>query len=199
MGRNEEDQPLDALRSIDDQTLGILVQNHRKFQKYLAQRVGSPSQAEDLLQSALRKALESPPDSSDEGVITAWFYRVLKNTLADHYRAQASEERKHEGLLQAMNAEGRTFERPVDDLEAVVCECLNALLPTLKDSYAALIRRIDLAGESIQQVAKDMGVTENNLSIRLHRARQALKISLERTCGTCTEHGCLDCTCGESG
>jgi RNA polymerase sigma-70 factor (ECF subfamily) len=34
--------------------------------------------------------------------------------------------------------------------------------------------------------------------VRLHRARQALKRELERSCGTCATHGCLDCTCGAS-
>jgi len=83
----------------------------------------------------------------------------------------------------------------MDEIEAAVCECMNGLLPTLKETYAELIRRIDLGGETISEVARDLGVTENNLTVRLHRARQALKTSLERTCGTCTEHGCLNCTC----
>ncbi len=31
----------------------------------------------------------------------------------------------------------------------------------------------------------------------LSRARAALKKKLEDTCGTCTEHGCLRCSCAE--
>jgi RNA polymerase sigma-70 factor (ECF subfamily) len=31
----------------------------------------------------------------------------------------------------------------------------------------------------------------------VHRARQALRRRLEESCGTCAEHACLDCSCGE--
>lgn len=186
----------DALKPLNDRLTEILVENHRRFRSFLSKRVGNDTVAEDLLQASLKKALENPTRSKEDTSVVAWFYQILKNTLTDYYRSQASEERKHEGLLQTMTAEGRIHERAADDLEAAICECMNGLLPTLKESYAELIRRIDLQGEPIQQVAKDLGLTENNLGVRLHRARQALKTSLERTCGTCTEHGCLNCTCG---
>jgi DNA-directed RNA polymerase specialized sigma24 family protein len=39
------------------------------------------------------------------------------------------------------------------------------------------------------------GITANNLTVRLHRARQRLRIELERTCRICSRHGCLDCSC----
>jgi len=32
--------------------------------------------------------------------------------------------------------------------------------------------------------------------VRLHRARAALREKLVRSCRTCAEHGCLDCSCG---
>jgi hypothetical protein len=30
------------------------------------------------------------------------------------------------------------------------------------------------------------------------RAREALRKQVAVSCGTCAEHGCLNCTCGES-
>jgi RNA polymerase sigma-70 factor (ECF subfamily) len=35
----------------------------------------------------------------------------------------------------------------------------------------------------------------NNVTVRLHRARQALKIRLEQMCRSCVVHGFLDCRC----
>jgi RNA polymerase sigma-70 factor (ECF subfamily) len=69
---------------------------------------------------------------------------------------------------------------------------MKGLLPTLKDSYAEPIWSIDLGHEPIAEVAAHLGIAEKNLTVRFHRARQALKTSLERTCGTCTEHGGLN-------
>ncbi len=185
----------EALRPLDQTLINVLVDNHRKFRSFLAKRVGSESVAEDLLQASLRKAIETPADAQEKERIVAWFFTILRNTLTDHYRSQATEGRKHEGFLHELTASGSATQAAADEVEAAICECFEALLPTLKASYADALRRVDLNGESVSAVAKDEGVSENNLSVRLHRARNALRISLERTCGTCTEHGCLNCTC----
>jgi len=44
-------------------------------------------------------------------------------------------------------------------------------------------------------VAKELGITPNNLKVRRHRARQQLRERLEEVCRTCAKHGCLDCSC----
>jgi RNA polymerase sigma-70 factor (ECF subfamily) len=82
---------------------------------------------------------------------------------------------------------------PSDDAE--LCACFEPLIPTLKPEYAELLRALDLDGESTEAVAERLRVTPNNLKVRRHRARQALRKRLEETCRTCAEHGCLDCTC----
>ena len=59
--------------------------------------------------------------------------------------------------------------------------------------------RLHNQGEDAETVwAEDLGITPNNATVRLHRARKALKRELERSCGTCATHGCLDCGCGGS-
>jgi DNA-directed RNA polymerase specialized sigma24 family protein len=63
------------------------------------------------------------------------------------------------------------------------------------EQYSDLLRQIDLEGEALQDAASDLGITANNLTVRLHRARQRLRIELERTCRICSRHGCLDCSC----
>ena len=72
---------------------------------------------------------------------------------------------------------------------------MNDLLPTLKDDYSALLRRVDLEGASIAEVATETGMTANNTRVKLHRARTALRKQVELSCGSCAEHGCLDCNC----
>lgn len=185
----------EALVALDDKTTELLVENHKKFRRFLAKRLNNESLAEDLLQQSLKKAIESPPNSNKELSVLAWFYRILRNTLIDHYRASASEQKKVTELTERTTLLEQDFTKALDDLEAQVCECMEDLLPALKSNYAEVLRRVDLQSEPIEKVASDLGVTLNNLSVRLHRARHALRVSLERACGTCTEHGCLNCTC----
>jgi DNA-directed RNA polymerase specialized sigma24 family protein len=76
-----------------------------------------------------------------------------------------------------------------------LCECFRELIPTLKPEYAALIERLELAEGDPAEVAGELNISRNNLKVRRHRARQALRERLEQTCRLCAEHACLDCTC----
>jgi RNA polymerase sigma-70 factor (ECF subfamily) len=73
---------------------------------------------------------------------------------------------------------------------------MERLLPAMNPQYADLIRRLDLNEEAPDTVAASLGITKNNLSVRIHRARQQLKQRLEDNCRVCAKHGCLDCQCG---
>jgi RNA polymerase sigma-70 factor (ECF subfamily) len=83
-------------------------------------------------------------------------------------------------------------------MDSAVCECLYIHLSRLKAEHAEIIRRIDLAGEPRELVAAALGVTVNNLTVRLHRARRALKERLEQMCVVCLEESFWDCRCAEN-
>ncbi len=184
-----------TLQPLDENVIETLVSNHAEFRKFLSKRLPSESVADDLLQQCLAKAVEKSDTLENNESAVAWFYKVLRNALIDFYRVRASEDKKYEAYLNELVTQGAVQAQPPDQLQAAICQCMNRLLPTLKTEYAELIRRIDLNGESPQAVAESLNLKTSNLTVRLHRARLALKTSLERSCGTCTEHGCLDCTC----
>lgn len=183
------------LNPVTDQVVQILVENHRRFHAFLAKRLNDERVAEDVLQQSFKKALETPPSSTQEATVLAWFYQTLKNAVIDHYRKNNRESLAKDVLFHDQVGLGLDRENAPDEWEAEICACLNALLPTLKPEYADLVRKVDFEGVSLDQLARELGITQNNATVRLHRARQALRVSLERTCGTCTEHGCLDCSC----
>jgi RNA polymerase sigma-70 factor (ECF subfamily) len=68
-------------------------------------------------------------------------------------------------------------------------------LSALKPEYARALRRVDLDGTRVRESATEEHITPNNASVRLHRARAALRREVERACGTCATHRCLDCSC----
>jgi RNA polymerase sigma-70 factor (ECF subfamily) len=167
----------------------VLLAQHDRFLGFLARRLGSSEDAEELLQTAYLRALEKGvPEDVDEGVV-AWFYRVLRNALVDAGRRRDAEQRRVEGLGlgQSEAADG--------ELRATVCACLHDVLPALKAEYADVVREVDLHDQRLADVAAAREITVNNATVRLHRARQALKKQLLRTCGACAAHGCLDCHC----
>jgi RNA polymerase sigma-70 factor (ECF subfamily) len=172
--------------------LRALMDNHARFLAFVERRVGSRDVAEDILQEAFVRSLNRTPTLPDNESATAWFYRVLRNAITDHFRRQATRGRAHDRLT----AEAETFaEGPDPELEAAVCACVLGLVDTLKPEYGAAIRRVDLEGASVRGYAEEAGITPGNAGVRLHRAREALRRQLARSCGTCLTHGCLDCTC----
>ena len=183
----------DTDAAVAPDNVRVLVENHARFLAFLKPRVGSEQVAEEILQAAFVKGIEKQDSLRDGESAVAWFYRLLRNALVDYYRRQGTARRGHERFA-AENPEG-TAELETA-LEGAICACVNDLIPTLKPEYSDVLRRVDLDGGSVVDVAQKLGVTPNNAAVRLHRARAALRKRLEQTCGTCTEHGCLSCTCG---
>jgi RNA polymerase sigma-70 factor (ECF subfamily) len=182
----------DGHETLHDDAVATLVANHERFLRFLQPRLGSRESAEELLQAAFVKGIERGGALREDESVVAWFYRLLRNALVDHYRHQDAEKRALAGHA-AENPEPTTELETA--LEGTVCECVNDLVPMLKPEYAELLRRVDLGGAGVAEAAKELGITANNAGVRLHRAREALRRKLEQACGTCTEHGCLQCTC----
>jgi RNA polymerase sigma-70 factor (ECF subfamily) len=128
----------------------------------------------------------------------AWFYSVLRHTLVNSLRKRTVEARGKKAYRQALIHSGHGKVAPSEEVGDNPCSCAYVLLPTLRPSYAELIRRIDLEGESSKTVAQDLAMTRNNVRVRLHRARQVLRARLVRFCGPCCERDCRDCRCDGS-
>lgn len=178
-----------------DALIHRLLDHESAFHGFLRRRVSDDAIAADLFQQSLLRAVQHHHDLASKENVVAWFYRVLRNAVVDYYRAQAADSRKTEGLAQDLAVAGEQVFPSPDEMRPTVCACFERLLPSLRPAYAELLQRIDLQGESPDQVATDLRLTKNNLTVRLHRARQALRASLEATCGICSKHGCLNCTC----
>jgi RNA polymerase sigma-70 factor (ECF subfamily) len=174
--------------------LRLLLDNHARFLGFLERRVGSRDQAEDILQEAFVRSLGRTDSLQTAESATAWFYRVLRNAIIDHHRREGTRRRAFDRF--AMETEDASVS-PDQELETIACACILALLDTLKPEYAAALRRVDLDGLSVRGFAEEAGITPGNAGVRLYRAREALRRQLARSCGTCLDHGCLDCTCGK--
>jgi RNA polymerase sigma-70 factor (ECF subfamily) len=182
---------MEVIRRPSPDVVSTLVKNHQRFLSFLTHRLGNPADAEEILQAAFVKSVEKSDSIRDGETAVAWFYRLLRNAVIDHYRHQDAERR----ALERLAGMSTDIETPEPDFENAVCHCVHDLLPTLKDDYSALLTRVDLEGAPIAEVAVELGMTPNNTRVKLHRARTALRKQLELSCGSCVEHACLDCAC----
>ena len=167
-----------------------LVENHREFLRYVERRVGNHAVAEEIVQEAFVRSLDRGDEIRDS--VVGWFYRVLRNAVVDYQRRQAVASRR----LDEFAAELAVTTDGGEELANVVCACVARLAGTLKPEYADALRRIEVDGMSVKDYGESAGISASNAGVRIFRAREALRKQVARSCATCAEHGCLDCTCG---
>jgi RNA polymerase sigma factor (sigma-70 family) len=177
--------------TISWEALQSLLSRRMEFLGFLEKRVGSRATAEDILQSAFVRGIERGGEIREEESVVAWFYRLLRNAVIDHYRREASSGRAMEGF--ARELEGA--EIPSPDLRNEICQCVSRVLTELKPEYREALEVVDVGEASLTELATRTGISANNAGVRVHRARQALQKQVKLTCGACAEHGCLDCRC----
>lgn len=174
--------------------VATLLENHRAFLRYLERRVGDRALAEDILQDAFAKVVARPEQAPTDEAIVPWFYRTLRNAAIDQFRRREAAERAHEAFARELEA----HESPTADMESEICSCVSRLAATLKPEYAEALSAIEVGGTPVKVFAEQKGLSSSNAAVRVFRAREALKKRVSESCGTCAEHGCLNCTCKHS-
>lgn len=168
-----------------------LVKEHDAFLAFVRKRIADPELAADIVQESFLKALKSGHQLRDRENLIAWFYRILRRTIIDAYRRRDARGRALDQFEMEINQPMSTSE------QRAVCKCLRLLLPALRPEYAEVIDRVELQGQPIDKVAKELGVSASNVRVRLHRGRNQLRQRLKQTCQVCAEHHCLDCECDQ--
>lgn len=181
----------EALRPADAAVAAALAANRQAFLRFFARRLGSADEAEDALQEFHLRVVRRTGQLRDAQRVDAWLHPILRSTLVDLYRRRAARRRAEAALREMLPADPAG----ADDLESVVCTCLYRLLPTLKAEYADVLWRADLLGQRHELVARELELTANNVTVRLHRARRALRHLLEQSCKSCPVHGFFACDC----
>jgi RNA polymerase sigma-70 factor (ECF subfamily) len=190
------DDETDAVKRSDAAVRRALVEARQSFLAHLRQRLGNLEEAEEVLQRFTLRALERASELRDIRSVRSWLGRILMTAIADHQR-HAIRKRRRETAIDQAEIENVAAD-PASDVEGAICECLYKLLPTLKPEYAEVVWRADLLDEPRDRIAVSLSTTLNNVTVRLHRGRQALKKRLEEMCLTCPVHGFLDCRCDEA-
>jgi RNA polymerase sigma factor (sigma-70 family) len=159
------------------------------FLAFLRKRVDSAATAEDLLQTAYLRAIEHLADLRDERRANAWFYRLLRNAIIDHYRRAATAAK--------VLVEETPLDRPLEPARYPnTCPCATRELNRIKTDYARALEDVEMDGMPVQVFASQERIAPGTASVRLYRARKALASRLQIICGSCSGEGCFDCTCG---
>lgn len=168
------------------------------YLQYVSRRVSQRADAEDIVQQAFNKAVRYIHTLRDAHAWRAWFQRIVRQCVADHYAQQQKHSTIELGLEDALLAQ-HDVASATPSLN--LCACSHKFVHELPKDTAELVRRVSIEDETPSQAARAMGMSPNAARVRLHRAHAKIKASLNTHCTTQGDgthyKDYLECTCVE--
>jgi RNA polymerase sigma-70 factor (ECF subfamily) len=150
---------------------------------------GHADDAEDAMQEALIKTYRYVGRIREPEAFRPWLYRTVRNACLMGRRKRAGEPSRLQSLDEVQPGAdlppradapdpGRNPEQLADN--AGLRQRLRKALRSLPGPYRATVFLREMEGLSTREVAKVMGVSEDTVKARLHRARVRLQADLAR-------------------
>lgn len=155
--------------------------------RFSASVCGHADDAEDAMQEALIKTYRYVGRIREPGAFKPWLYRTIRNACLMGRRKRAGEPTRLRSLDDMAQGHahpisidapdpGKNPEQLADN--AALRRHLRRAMGTLPAPYRAVVFLREMEGLSTREVAKVMGISEDNVKTRLHRARIQLQAAL---------------------
>jgi RNA polymerase sigma-70 factor, ECF subfamily len=152
-----------------------------------------PSDAEDLLQDALTTAFRSYHQVEEGSNVRAWLYRVLHTTFLSQYRREGRRPTEdltddvevavgpstHVTAASGLPGTGSSPSAEASALSALGPTEVRSALAELPEEQRVAVYLADVEGFAYREIAEIMGTPIGTVMSRLHRARAALRASLD--------------------
>jgi RNA polymerase sigma-70 factor, ECF subfamily len=179
--------PLNALKAGDREAFARLVdETSAHIYRVALQILGDDQDAEDVLQETYIKAFRALPEFEGRSSLTTWLYRIAVNEALMLVR-----KRKPQAISVEENAPFDA-ESEGEGMEIVDFCCLpegellsdetrrhlDQAVQNLPENLKVVFVMRDMEGLSIQETAEALSLSENNVKVRLLRARLRLRQEL---------------------
>ncbi len=165
----------------------IYDQYYTKIRKFTLSLVKDEWAADDLIQETFLKIQNNLKNLKDPSKLSSWIFRIAYNLCQDHFR-QLKRSRKEEsidqeavdGFKEALIQKGTDIQKKLEQLQ--MGECVQDQINLLPESLRTVLVLFDIMEFNHQEIADILGITVENVKVRLHRARRKLKPILEEKC-----------------
>jgi RNA polymerase sigma-70 factor (ECF subfamily) len=143
------------------------------LRRFLRARIASAADADDLLQEVFLRIHRRLPELRETAKLQGWVYRIARNAVIDHYRAK----RPHVPFAEEADPLDPVG-RDAVDLTPALRRFLGELPAEMRDPLI----RYEFQGESLDDVARALGLSLTATKSRVRRARLQLREMLDRCC-----------------
>lgn len=179
---------IDRLRTGDDLAFEELVEHHAAPLLAVTRRIlHNEEEARDAVQETFVAAFRNIGEFQSESRVSTWLHRIAVNCALMKLRIKKRREQDVDALLPAFQPDGHQVESSVDWPEtaedilqreqsrALVHQCIDQL----PEPYRVVLVLRDIEQLPADVVAEKLQITRDNLKVKLHRARQALRTLLD--------------------
>lgn len=171
---------VDADRPTDDQLDVGWVKIFALLRSFIAARVGDEEVAADIAQDLLVRSIAAGALERVDNPM-AWLYRSARNAVIDHYRTRHIHQQLDRSGVELWPEPSPEDDRP-NEATRELAQCLRPMLAQLPELYRDALDRVDLAGQSHQAAAAELGISTSGMKSRVQRARRQLKQLLTDCC-----------------
>ncbi|MEO6435054.1 MAG: sigma-70 family RNA polymerase sigma factor [Tepidisphaeraceae bacterium] len=183
----ETDELIDRIRGGDQRACEQLVREHGPRMLAVARRFfRNEEDAADAVQDAFASAFGALDRFAGKSQLGTWLHRIVVNACLMRLRREKHEE-SIEPLLPTFQADGHhaAAVKPwTDDViesaqRSELRDQVRRCIDQLPASYRTVLLLRDIEEFDTAETARLLECSENNVKVRLHRARQALRSLLE--------------------
>jgi RNA polymerase sigma-70 factor, ECF subfamily len=153
---------------------------YERVRKFILASVKDASVADDLIQETFLRIQEGRDRLRDPSKMKSWIFRIAYNLCQDHFRARKGSS-PIEGIEKDLiDLEESSIQKKLEQEE--MSQCIQDKINLLPESLRSVVIFADVMDFSLQEIADILGLSLENVKVRLHRARKKLKVILEEKC-----------------
>lgn len=164
---------------IEPEARGAWKELERHLRPYVARRVASPADVDDLLQDIFVRMHQGLGALRDDERFGGWVYRIANSAIVDKARQRA---RAPHASSSDDVAVGPPADTGDDGLQSALGECVALFVSRLPSPYREAVTLTELEGLTQKEAAEMLGISLSGLKSRVQRGRDKIRYLFEECC-----------------
>ncbi len=156
-------------------------QTYEPVFRHVCYLVGDAAAAEDLVQETFARAFTSIAGFDRRASFVSWVRGIALNLVRMHWRSAATKERAHASLasLTELTPQRTEVDPAAAHQQETRMRVLYEILAEMPEHLREVFILRELEGLSAREVGELLGITANNVGVRISRARGKIRDALQ--------------------
>jgi RNA polymerase sigma-70 factor (ECF subfamily) len=155
----------------------VYEQHYDRVRNFILATVKNRWVADDLVQETFLRVLQNLGKVKDPAKQSSWVFRIAANLCKDYFRSPSRKLIPYEDNPAGDLPGESSLEKEIEKYQTSLL--VQDLIKLLPEAMRQVIFLCDIKEESQQEVADLLGISLDNVKVRLHRARKQLKAIME--------------------